>query len=276
MLLKRSLLTGLALALIWLPRSGFADAAKPVPALSAAQIVEKNAAARGGLAAWRATKNMVMSGQLDAGGKHNVQLPFTMKLARPHKSRFELKFNGETALQVYDGTSGWKLRPYLGRSLAEPFTEAELKKAAVAQDLDGYLIDYKAKGSSILLEAIEKVENNDAYKLRVTLKGGEVRHIWVDAHSFLEVKIEGNPRVIDNKPRNVAIYMRDYRPEHGLMVPHVLETMVDRVKQTRKMSIQSVAFDQPLDDAQFAKPAAHASAGLRVAPAEQAHKVSAN
>jgi hypothetical protein len=49
-----------------------------------------------------------------------VQLPVLMELARPRKMRFELQFNGQTAIQVFDGTNGWKLRPFLGRRVVEP------------------------------------------------------------------------------------------------------------------------------------------------------------
>ena len=37
--------------------------------LSAAQIVDKNVAARGGLSAWRSVQTMSESGKVDAGGK---------------------------------------------------------------------------------------------------------------------------------------------------------------------------------------------------------------
>jgi hypothetical protein len=45
--------------------------------LSATEIVDRNVSARGGLQAWRAAQTMSYSGQLDAGGKQNVQLPQT-------------------------------------------------------------------------------------------------------------------------------------------------------------------------------------------------------
>ncbi len=38
------------------------------------------------------------------------------------------------------------------------------------------------------------MEGQDAYKLKLTMKGAQVRHLWVDAQTFLEVKIEGVPR----------------------------------------------------------------------------------
>jgi len=90
------------------PSTVVADTATPpVEKLSAAQIVEKNVAARGGLQAWRSVKTMAMSGKLDAGGKRNVQLPFVLEMERTRKTRLELQFNGQTAVQVYDGTNGW-------------------------------------------------------------------------------------------------------------------------------------------------------------------------
>ena len=111
--------------------------------LSAAEIVDKNVAVTGGLQAWHAVQTMVMKGKMEAGGndrstlptttrkgasmpsprpKEQVQLPFVMELKRPRKMRVELQFNGQTAVQVFDGTNGWKLRPFLNRRQVEPYT----------------------------------------------------------------------------------------------------------------------------------------------------------
>jgi hypothetical protein len=226
----------------------------PVSNVSAEQIVEKNVTARGGLAAWRAVNSMTMSGRMDAGGKQDTQLPFVMMLKRPHKSRLEIRFAEQTAVQVYDGARGWKIRPYLNRNEVEPYTPAEAKSAAATSELDGPLVDYAKKGTKVELVGAQAVEGKNAYKLKLTLKGGTVRHLWVDAKSFLELKIEGDPRRMDGKMRNVAIYYRDYNAEKGLIVPHVLETVVAGVQQSHKISIQSVAVNQSVDDALFAKP----------------------
>jgi hypothetical protein len=59
-----------------------------------------------------------------------VQLPFVIELKRPRKMRLELRFKGQTAVQVYDGTNGWKLRPFLNRREVEPYTADELKIAS--------------------------------------------------------------------------------------------------------------------------------------------------
>ena len=246
--------------------------------LSAAAIVEKNVAARGGLDAWRAVQTLSMTGKMDAGGNNRpalampvpgakkgavmppprpeaqVQLPFTMELKRPRKARLEIEFNHQKAVQVFDGTNGWKLRPFLNRHEVEPFTADEMKATAMQADLDGPLVDYAAKGTRVEFAGTEKVQGKDAYKLTLTLKSGQVQHVWVDTKTFLEAKIEGTPRRLDGKMHNVATYPSDYRSVSGLMMPHLLETAADGVKQSEKIEIQGVVVNPKLDDAAFAKP----------------------
>src|SRR4029077_14299215 len=114
-----------------------------------------------------------------------VELPFVMDMARPRKLRVELQFNGQTAIQVYDGANGWKLRPFLNRRVVEPFTTDEMKLASMQADLDGPLVDYAAKGTQIELAGVEKVEDRDTYKLKLTMKNGRAIHVWIDAQTFL-------------------------------------------------------------------------------------------
>jgi outer membrane lipoprotein-sorting protein len=234
----------------------FAASAAFAADLTAAQIADKNAAARGGLAAWKAVESISMSGEMDAGGKSNTMLPYAMSLKRPHKSRLEIRFQDQTAVQTYDGKQGWKYRPYLGRAVAEPLTAAELKSAAEADELDGALMDAARKGTKVELQGVEKVEGKDAYKLKLTKAGTASRNLWVDAASFLEVKIDGEPRRLDGKLHKVSVFYRDYKTVGGLNIAHTLETVVDGVKPTRKIVTKSVTLNPKLDDALFGKPAA--------------------
>ena len=222
--------------------------------LTAAQIVERNASARGGVAAWRAVQAMTMTGEMDAGGKTDARLPYTMSLKRPHMSRLEIRFDNQTAVQTYDGKQGWKYRPYLGRTEAEPLTAAELKSEQATDDLDGPLIDADRKGTRVEVAGVDKVEGKDAYRLKLTNAGGASRNLWVDATSFLEVKMDGEPRKLDGRVHKVAVFLRDYKTVNGLNIPHTLETAVEGVKQTRKIVVKSVVINPKLDDALFGKP----------------------
>ncbi len=270
-----------------------ASAASASPAqgnLSAAQIVDKNVAARGGLQAWRAVQTLSLEGKMGAGGNQRsvlpmpgpnpnnkafdraiprrpaeeTQLPFLMELKRGRKMRFELQFNGKTAIQVYDGSNGWKLRPFLNRMEVEPYTANELKMASLQPDLDGLLVDYAAKGARVDLDGVEKVDGRDTYKLKVTQKNGQSVHVWVDAETFLETKVEGQPRRLDGTDHPVEVYYSDYRKVDGLQIPFVIETRVlpvsknalgfrDTPVPSEKIVIDKVAVNPKFDDKLFSK-----------------------
>jgi hypothetical protein len=254
--------------------------------LSAAEIIDKNVAARGGLQAWRAVQTLSLEGKLGAGGNQRAtlavpgptdkstvlprrpgeeaQLPFHMELKRGRKKRLELQFKGQTAIQVYDGMNGWKLRPYLNRLQVEPYSAEELKIASMQPDLDGPLVDCVAKGSRAELDGVEKVEGRDTYRLAVTEKNGHALHVWIDAQTFLEAKIEGTPRRLDNTEHPVEVYYRDYRTVDGLHIPFVLETRVLPVARTamairdtpvppEKIVIDKVVVNPKFDERLFSK-----------------------
>jgi hypothetical protein len=295
---KRSLvLSGLAAlclpAVLWAAdaKTAVAPAAsKLAPAkLTAAQIIDKHLAARGGLQSWHAVQSMSWNGKMEVGyadsvarsqryvsgamsskgkmermalrdeekkaqNEKQVELPFLMEMKRPAKSRVEIQFAGKTAIQVYDGKDGWMKRPYLNRDDWEPFTQEQAKSQAEKWGMDNPLFDYATKGTQVTVEGVEPVQGHDAYKLKLTLKNREVQHVWIDAQSFLDVKVEGTPRRMDGRVRTVWIYQRDFRAVNGLMVPFVLETAVDGYKDTHKMTIEKVGLNPQLDDTLFVKP----------------------
>ena len=258
-----------------------------LPRLTPAQIVEKHVAARGGAQAWKTVQAMQLIGTMEAGRGDNVeraekmfskskggkaknadvvaanaapesnkqiQLPFTLDLKRPNLMRLEIKFDGKTAVQVFDGQHGWKYRPFLNRKDVEPYTVDEASAEAARGDLDGPLIDYAAKGTKVELEGADLVGSQPAYRLKVTPKGGPVKHIWIDAKTFLDVKVEGLPKRMDGKMHLVYVYQRDFRPVQGVLIPFVLETQVDGYPETHKTLVEKAAVNPPLDAAAFSKP----------------------
>jgi outer membrane lipoprotein-sorting protein len=231
-----------------------APAAPQLPKLSALQIAERNVQARGGLAAWRAIQSIQISGLLDAGGTNNARLPYTLQMKRPHYQRVAIEFQGQTALQVYDGQNGWKLRPFLNRNDVEPFSDEEKQRLAHQDDLEGPLIDYAAKGSTLELEGTEMVEGKANYRLKLTMADGYVRRIWVDGATFLESKMEGNPRRLDGKMRRVENYLRDYRKVKDVLIPFVSESKVETALQTHKMTVDKVVLNPQLEDRLFGTP----------------------
>jgi len=106
------------------------------------------------------------------------------------------------------------------------------------------------------LDGTDLVDGQPAYKLKVTQKNGDVKHVWVDARSFLDVKMDGVPRRMDGKMHEVFVYQRDFRKVEGVTIPFLLETAVAGYPDTHKMIIEKATVNPKMDDALFAKPRA--------------------
>lgn len=271
------------------PKAPAAAREPQLPKLTPSQIVEKHVAARGGAQAWKTVQTIQLSGKMEAGRGDNIEraekminmpkeaagkasnaevvaanavpaskkqilLPFTLDLKRPNLMRLEIEFDGKTAVQVFDGQHGWKYRPFLNRKDVEPFTADEASGEAARGDLDGPLIDYAAKGTKVELEGADLVDSQPAYRLKVTPKVGPAKHIWIDAKTFLDVKVEGLSKRMDGKMRPVYVYQRDFRSVQGVLIPFVLETQVDGYADTHKTLVEKAAVNPPLDAAAFSKP----------------------
>jgi hypothetical protein len=77
----------------------------------------------------------------------------------------------------------------------------------------------------------------------------------VDKKTFLEAKVEGVPRRLDGKPHAVEIYLREFKPEGGVVIPHVIETRVQGLRKAEKITVESVTVNPSLDNARFTKTA---------------------
>jgi hypothetical protein len=260
-----------------------------LPALTAEQVVERNLTARGTAAAWQRVQAMTFTGQMDAGHERKdggtiatnpvqskaeararaklilegkapvdapkvIRLPFTMDVARPNKVRVEIPFAGQTAVQVYDGSAGWKLRPYLGRHEVEAYSADELRIAGEQQELDGPLASATAKGTKVELDGTDRVNGKPAYRLKLTMKGGAVRRLWIDAGTFLDARLETAPRHWNGKLRPVSVYFSNYGAEGGLQVAHSLETRIDGTKESDRVDIDKVVVNPTLPADRFTKP----------------------
>jgi len=234
-----------------------APAAPSLPKLTAEQIVQKHVTATGGLEAWHNLRSVVFEGQMDAGAQPARQLPYVLKQTRGHKSRLELTVGEQTAVQIYDGQKGWKVRPFTNRSEVETMTPAELAASAAAamDDIDGPLVDSAQKGYKISLVGTSLIKGHGAYQLKITAKSGESRNVWLDGESFMTLKIDGTPRTLDGRKHPVSIYYSDYHADKGLSFAHEQETVVEQSKAApTKLTVTKVRVNEAIDPSAFQKP----------------------
>jgi hypothetical protein len=120
--------------------------------------------------------------------------------------------------------------------------------------MDGPIIDYKAKGNSVELLGKEDVEGSPAYKLKVTLKNGDVSYVYIDAETALQVK-ETSKRKQQGSEIEVDSYLTNFKPVNGVLFPFAIENKVAG-KSVGQFTVDDMQANVKLDDAMFAMPAA--------------------
>ncbi len=215
------------------------------------QIVGKNIEARGGLAALKGIKSLRMTGVITMGP--STQVGLVMEFKRPRMIRQELSVQGATGVAAYDGTIGWQVMPFGGKVVPERMSAEEQKELEVQADVEGDLVDWKAKGSGVELLGREALSGVETWKLRVTLKSGTVRTLWLDSGSFLEIQSESK-RKVEGKEVEFVSTLGDYREVSGLHVPFLMETRVKGAPSGQKVTLQTVAVNVPIDEGRFRMP----------------------
>jgi hypothetical protein len=219
-------------------------------AQTADEVIAKAISARGGLEKLKAVQTQRLTGSITIGD--HTPGPFMVEMKRGGRMRQEMTVEGQSVLRITDGTSGWKLGPENGGN-PEPLSAGELKNMAGGADIDGPLVDYKAKGNQVELLGKEKVDGSDAYKLKITQKDGAVRYDYLDAASYLETKWEGE--IQSGSTKFVAeSFFKDYRPVNGIMFHYVINSDTVGTPYKQKLVFDKIEVNLPLDDALFEKP----------------------
>jgi outer membrane lipoprotein-sorting protein len=225
--------------------------AAPAAAQGVDEIIAKHIAAMGGLEKLKAVKSVRMSGTMMVGP--GIEAPVVVEMKRPNSMRMDITVQGMVGTQAFDGTKGWTLMPFGGSKIPQEMAAEEMRMAEEQADMDGPLIDYKTKGNKVELLGKETVEGSPAYKLQVTMKGGAVRTMYIDAEHFLTIKEEAR-RTVRGAEVETETIAGDYKEVEGLMFPHSIDGGQKGSPQRQKMTIQKIELNVPIDDARFKMP----------------------
>jgi hypothetical protein len=241
------------LAAVWVG----AVAATPVE-MTAEQVVARNVAARGGLEAWRKVETMVWAGHIESARAEVPGVLFVLEQERPNKRHFQIRAAGLKMKRIFDGEHGWSERPPQtgGPPVVSPYPAGELTYERRSSGIDGPLIDYEAKGSTISLEGIKQIEGRPAFQLEVVLKSGEVDRVWVDTQSFLDVRYDRPSYGPAGSNSTASVYYREYKDFEGLKIPTIIETATAAGLTPDRTVIERVTLNVRLDESAFVEPGA--------------------
>jgi hypothetical protein len=177
-------------------------------------------------------------------------MTFTKK--RPNLLRVDVTFQGKNLAQAYDGQSGWQT-PFMGND-PQKMTEDDLRDIREQADFDGPLVDYKEKGNTVELIGKEDMEGTDVYKLKVTLKDGNIRYVYLDAENYLELKSSGKMKREGTEYDGETIFS-NFQTVDGLVIPFSIEGKING-QTGQQITIEKVETNVKVDDSMFKMPAA--------------------
>lgn len=237
---------------------GLAVFAVPVAAQTAVEtaqtaegIVARYVKTIGGMEKIQAVKTLRRTGKFSGGGGFEATVVEDNK--RSNMVRQEFSLQGMTAINAYDGKTGWKIEPWQGKKDPEPLGEEEMKQILEDSDLDGPLINYQQKGNKVEFAGMDSIEGTDVFKLKVTLKSGDVRFYYLDTDYYVPIKIETR-RIIRGAEREYETTLGDYKEVAGWYLPYSVETNVKGSQDKQKVTYEKIEANVPLDDSLFAMP----------------------
>ena len=230
----------------------FAQERIPTP-LTVDQIVAKNIEAKGGAAALQAMHSIRLTGKMLANGGR-IQFAYAETKKRPGAVRSEITLQGMTGVEAYDGTTGWKIMPFQGRKDPEKLSADDTKSLMEDAEIDGPLVDWKAKGSTVEYLGTEDVEGTLAHKLKVARKNGDVSFVYLDPDHFLEIRTL-TQRTVQGAQIEIETDFGDYEKIGGVFVPFSIESGPRGATDKEKTVIEKAEPNVPADDSIFHFPA---------------------
>jgi hypothetical protein len=215
------------------------------------EIVAKHLEARGGASRIAAIESLRMTAKARAqGGREAVVV---REVKRPDRFRLEFTSQGVTGVYAYDGEQGWRVSPFDGEFEPETMRPEGGRAAIDGGEIGGPLADWRAKGHLVELVGRESLEGREAWKLKVTLKNGDARYLYLDARSFLQLRTEA-PRTVAGRPIEVEATYGDYQKTAGVLFPREITIGVKGRPPRLTILVQSVEVNPVLDDARFRMP----------------------
>jgi len=213
----------------------------PALAQNADEIISKHIETRGGIDKLKALQSMTMQGTMVQGG---VDVEMKYYYLQNKATKVEFTAAGQSGYNIVTDKGGWVFNPFMGHTAAEEMPADQLKDAQSQLDMQGPLIDYKAKGNSVEYLGKENSQGIEYYKLKLTRANGKVATYYLDK-TFLTAKVVSTA-LIQGTEQEVTTEYSDYRktPE-GYMIAF------KRVSRGTEISFDKVEINPTIDETVF-------------------------
>jgi hypothetical protein len=227
--------------------------ALPASAQTVDEILSHYFKTVGGMEKIQAVQSLRRTGKFIGGG--GFEAVVVEENRRGGFVRQEFSLQGMTAINAYDGKTGWKIEPWNGKKDPEALGEEEMKSILEDADFDGPLVNYKQKGNKVEFIGMDKFEGTDTFRLKVTKPNGDVYVYYLDADYYVPIKIDTR-RFVRGAEREYETALGDYKEVAGWYLPYSLETNSKGSQDKSKIVYDKIEANVSIDDSRFRMPVA--------------------
>ncbi|MDO8678342.1 MAG: outer membrane lipoprotein-sorting protein [Acidobacteriota bacterium] len=220
------------------------------------EVIEKHLTAMGGRAALAKVKSRSMTGTIALSTPvGELSGPVEVMNQAPNKSRTLIKLDlsavgaGEmTVDQRFDGTVGFVSDSMQGNRDVTGNQLENMKNATFPSPF----LDYKERGVTVELGAKEQVGGKDAYLLTIKAKSGSVVRQWVDAETYLPLRVALKVEIPQIGEVEQTTEFADFRDVDGVKVPFTIKS--SSAAQSFTITVTKVEHNTKIDETLFVKP----------------------
>jgi hypothetical protein len=150
----------------------------------------------------------------------------SLSIVSAHEKGYRTDYTvmGMSGYSIITPKAGWYFNPGGGQTKAEAMTAEQVKQGQDQLDVQGELVNYKAKGHKVEYIGSEELEGTPCYKLKVTTKDGKEATWFIDkSNDYLirtVAKVQVNGKDVEN-----AINFSNYKKQpSGIVYPMTLGT----------------------------------------------------
>ena len=148
---------------------------------TADEIIANHIKAIGGMDAWKAIKTMKLEQVVDNNG---TEIQVEQYISQGKGSKSITYWGGMSGYTIYTPSEGYNFYPWGRQQKPEAITPEDLKESEDVWDIQGPLIDYKAKGHKAEYEGMDEFEGTDCYKIVLTERSGKIITYYIDPSNY--------------------------------------------------------------------------------------------
>lgn len=214
------------------------------------EVVDNYFKAIGGRDKVKSIKTMKITGKFFMGP---MEIPVESSVKKPNKVYSTATAQGMTQRMGFDGKDAWQFSPFMGDTVPHKMPEENSRDMKDQADIEGPLMDYKEKGSTVELIGKEDIEGTPAYKVKILKKSGDLEYYFIDAESFLLVKSVSKKSFQGKEVESETVYS-DYRDVDGMKMAFSNESRQVGEEAGQKFIIDKVEVNVDMNDEMFLLP----------------------